>query len=500
MRRVIEPQMKLGELAIADIKLDPKSRDDIPQILRGLQHIYTTPELRGPIFAILEEVLPERQIEGKTVKADPNNGRPGMTQWQILVLGVLRLGLNADYDRILELANEHKTLRKMLGHSDWAAEKLYNLQTLKDNLRLFTPEILDRLNRVIVGAGHKALKKSPEEGIVGRCDSFVVETDVHFPTDINLLLDAIRKVIEISAELSSTYNLAGWRQYHYHQRQFKRQYRTVQRLKHSTSKDESKQQKKEQEIKDAHRAYLDLAEGYLTRADQTCQQVSPHDPLSVAWLSALHDFMEHARRQIDQIDRRVLRGEHIPHNEKVFSLFEPHTEWISKGKAGVPVELGLRVCIMEDQDRFILHHRVMAKITDDKVAFAMVGETKQKFPALRAVSMDKGFYSPANQEVLGSRLECAVLPKKGRLSQADQARESEAEFATLRKKHSAVESAINALEVHGLDKCPDHGLNGFKRYVAMAVMARNIQRLGAVLRQQEQEAAQRKRGPYKKAA
>ncbi len=75
----------------------------------------------------------------KTVKADPNNGRPGMTRWQILVLGVLGLGLNADYDRILELANEHKTLRKMLGHSDWAAEKLYDLQTLKDNLRLFTP-------------------------------------------------------------------------------------------------------------------------------------------------------------------------------------------------------------------------------------------------------------------------------------------------------------------------------------------------------------------------
>ena len=327
-----------------------------------------------------------------------------------------------------------------------------------------------------------------------------METDVHFPTDINLLLDAVRKIIEISAELSSTHNLPGWRQYHYHQRQFKKQYRIVQRLKHSTSKDESKQQRKEQEIKDAHRAYLDLAEGYLTRADQTRQQVSPHDPLSMAWLSVLDNFMEHARSQIDQIDRRVLRGEHIPHNEKVFSLFEPHTEWISKGKAGVPVELGLRVCIMEDQDRFILHHRVMAKITDDKVAFAMVGETKQKFPALRAVSMDKGFYSPANQEVLGSRLECVVLPQKGRLSQADQARESEAEFVNLRKQHSAVESAINALEVHGLDKCLDHGLNGFKRYIAMAVVARNIQRLGAVLRQQEKEVAQRKRGPYKKAA
>jgi transposase, IS5 family len=500
MRKVIEPQMQLGELAIGAIKLDPKSRDDIPQLLRGLQHIYTTPELRGSIFAILEEVLPERQVEGKTVKADPNNGRPGMSQWQILVLGVLRLGLNADYDRIQELANEHKTLRQMLGHSDWSDVKYYNLQTLKDNLRLFTPEILDRINQEVVRAGHQALKKKPAEGVVGRCDSFVVETNVHFPTDVNLLLDAIRKVIEICAILAGAYNLPGWRQHKYHQRQFKKQYRKVQRLRHSTSKDESKQQRKEQEIQEAHRAYLDLAERHLDLAEQTSQQISPHDPFSLAQLCELNDFIQHARRQIDQIDRRVLRGERIPHDEKVFSLFQPHTEWISKGKAGVPVELGLRVCIMEDRDRFILHHQVMEKCTDDKVAIAMVDETKQRFPTLRAVSMDKAFHSPGNQEALKSRLECVVLPKKGRLSQADKARESEPEFADLRQQHSAVESAINALEVHGLDKCLDHGINGFKRYIAMAVVARNIQRLGAVLRQQEQEAAQRKRGPYKKAA
>ncbi|MBV5330407.1 MAG: ISNCY family transposase, partial [Chlorobium sp.] len=92
-----------------------------------------------------------------------------MPQWQILVLGVLRLGLKADYDRIQELANEHKTLRQMLGHSDWTDVKYYNLQTLKDNLRLFTPEILDRINQEVVRAGHQALKK-----ILQRASSAVV--------------------------------------------------------------------------------------------------------------------------------------------------------------------------------------------------------------------------------------------------------------------------------------------------------------------------------------
>ena len=155
MRKVIEPQMRLGEEAIGAIRLDPNSRDDIPQLLRGLQHLYTTPVVRQRVFAILEEVLPESE----SGKADPNTGRPGMSQWTILVLGVLRLGLNADYDRIQELANQHSTLRQMLGHSDWADETYYELQTLKDNLRLFTPQILDRINQEVVRAGHQALKK-----------------------------------------------------------------------------------------------------------------------------------------------------------------------------------------------------------------------------------------------------------------------------------------------------------------------------------------------------
>lgn len=160
MRSVIRSQLTLGELNIADIKLDPKSRDDIPQILLGLQYIYTTAEVRDKVFAILEEeVLSTNDKDGMTTKADPNNGRPGMSQWEILVLGVVRLGLNADYDRVHELANQHRTLRQMLGHSDWLDDVNYQLQTIKDNLRLFTPETLDKINQVVVQAGHQLVKK-----------------------------------------------------------------------------------------------------------------------------------------------------------------------------------------------------------------------------------------------------------------------------------------------------------------------------------------------------
>lgn len=159
MRQVINPQMQFGAQDISAIEFDPKSRDDIPQILRGLQYIYITPELRERVFAILAEVTPLSTIEGKDAPADANTGRPGMEQWKILVLGVLRQGLNADIDRIHELANQHNTIRLMLGHGDWDDDTQYNLQTLKDNLRLFTPELLDRINQEVVSAGHALIKK-----------------------------------------------------------------------------------------------------------------------------------------------------------------------------------------------------------------------------------------------------------------------------------------------------------------------------------------------------
>ena len=493
MRSVINPQMLLDGADIGSIYLDPKSRDDIPQILRGLQHIYTEPALRGRVFAILQEVLPDR-VAGEG-KVDASMGRPGMEQWRILVLGVLRLGLNADYDRIQELANQHSTLRQMLGHGDWTDKAQYKLQTLKDNLRLFTPELLDRINQEVVGAGHVLVKKSSPEGLAARCDSFVVETHVHYPTDINLLWDAIRKTVEICAALCETHGLGNWRQSAYNLRQFKKLFRHAQKLKHSTSKDESKRQAKQAAMRQAHRGYLEQAQLYLERAHDTRDKLK-HLVLEV-FLGELDAFMQHAARQIDQIDRRVLQGQSIAHDEKVLSLFQPHTEWISKGKAGVPVELGLRVCVVEDQHRFILRHRVMDKTTDDAIAVSIVEQTKQRFDTLKSVSMDKAFHSKDNQVKLKEIVELVVLPKKGRLCAVDKARQSEAEFVRLRRQHSAVESAINALESHGLDVCLDHGIVGFRRYVALAVVARNIQRLGAVLRQQE---ADRIRGPYKKAA
>src|SRR5271165_1545042 len=105
MRIVIDNQLKFGTIDISKIKFDLKSRDDIPQILKGLQYLYTNADTRSKLFNILEEKV--------TPKADKTNGRPGMDLWKILVMGTLRLNLNCDYDRLHELVNNHKTIREM---------------------------------------------------------------------------------------------------------------------------------------------------------------------------------------------------------------------------------------------------------------------------------------------------------------------------------------------------------------------------------------------------
>ena len=490
MRQQITPQLQLGQIDIANIHIDVRSRDDIPQLLRGLQEIYKTPEVCEEVFHYLESILPE--------EVSSDIGRPGMDLWSILVLGTLRVNINADYDRVLELANEHKTLREMLGHGLLDEDDEYCLQTIKDNLRMMTPEALKQINIIVVRFGHEILGKE-DAPLSGRCDSVVMETDVHYPTDINLLTDAIRKVIMLCGKGSEEYGIPGWRQYEYNYQCIKNLYRQAQKLKPSTSQDEEKQEAKRQQIIKAHEALIARSREFLDRAESTLMQLEGL-PLTKALIEEIQLFMAHAERQIDQIKRRVIKGEKIPHEEKVFSVFEEHTEWIQKGKAGVPVELGLRVCILEDAMGFILHHKVMEQQTDDKIAVEMVVEAKAQFPNLRLCSFDKGFYTKENREQLQDILDKVVLPKKGRWSKQDRLIESEEEFVGARRQHPAVESAINALEVHGLDRCLDHGIDSFKRYVALAVVGRNIQKIGSILLQQEKEIEQKRQQKLKRAA
>ena len=143
--------MQFGQVAIGDIWLDPKSRDDIPAVLKGLQYLYT--DKRVELFGLLES-----HIRPGT---DRKVGRPGMELWRILVLGVLKQGLGCDFDRLHDLANNHRTVRAMLAHGDFADESRYELQTVIDNVSLLRPELLSALRRLVVDSGHAVAGKKP---------------------------------------------------------------------------------------------------------------------------------------------------------------------------------------------------------------------------------------------------------------------------------------------------------------------------------------------------
>ena len=151
LRKTFEPQLTFGQTPIDQIKIDMRSRDEIPKLLIGLQYIYCNPELRQGVFNILKNIIPEN--------TNSKTGRPGMNLWKILVMATIRVNCNWDYDKLQEIINNHKTIRQMLGHGMMDDDKIYPLQTLKDNVSLLTPEILDKINTLVNKEGHKLLVK-----------------------------------------------------------------------------------------------------------------------------------------------------------------------------------------------------------------------------------------------------------------------------------------------------------------------------------------------------
>ena len=479
-----ETQFKLGQVSLNKIKLDYKSRDDITKLLLGIQHISNNKELMMQIFQILKDKITIKSI-----------GRSGMSLWRILILGLLRQVINADYDRLCNLANNHIELRKLLGHSMIDSCDYYSLQTIKDNISLITEDVLDKINVLIVQEGHQLLDSRLIKQINIKTDSFVVKSNVHYPTDSSLLFDAMKYLINLIGTLANKHGISGWRE----DKNYIRKIRTLKRkatsIKHSTSKIEGVIQKQELMITEAYKELIILCQLMLTKLKSTFELLKQSNHIKVAQVDLFKEFLGHAHRQIDQINRRVILKQVIPHSEKVFSLFNPFTEWISKGKAGVPVELGLRVSISTDQQGFILGHKTMMQEQDVDVAIAIITKIKEHVDNVYSASFDRGYYSPSNQEELSKLVQKVILPKKGKISKNEQDKiRADKEYVILRRKHSAVESNINALEHHALDRCPDRGIDNFRKYVSMSVVAHNTHLIGALVQQKLQ-----KRHHYKEA-
>lgn len=475
MRKRFEIQYELGAIPIERIII-PKSRDELPPVIRALQYIYVSPELNERIFEILEARIPIKR-----------KGRLGLSLWEIFVLSVVRLTLDANYDRLEHTANYDKLIRNLLGvDTTWGTGKRYPIQTLKDNVSLLDEDTISEINELVVKAGH-AIKKKEDEALAIKVDSYVLESNVHFPTDLNLLWDASRKCLDLVEKILNGATISGWRKIKDWRRKIKNAFLQVNRVAFRGGKN------KQERLMETTENYLRLTNALsqklkLKKADliSACRG----SLVSAYLLEELAYFEDMLDKHIALVERRIIFGEVIPHVEKVFSLFEPYTEFIKKGKAGNKVELGLKVAVCTDQFGLIVHHRVMEKEQDVNIALKVTNKLLY-FGCIGSVSFDKGFWSKSNFAEISKLISQVIMPKKGRLNREEYEREHSAEFKIKRKRHAAVESDINALEHHGLNRCPDKGKEHFRRYAAIGVLSFNIHRIGNFLLEEDRKNQQK---------
>jgi hypothetical protein len=471
MRKRFEVQLALGKTPIEKVVMPARSRDELPPVLAGLQWVFQSAELNSQIFELLEK---------KVVGDKKATGRPGLDLWQILVLGIVRLALDCDYDRLEHLANYDGLLRQILGLSPMLAdqEKPFHYKTLSENVCHVDEDLLREINAIVVQAGRAAFKKKengPAEPIRAKADSYVLETNVHFPTDLNLLWDAQRKCADLLAPMVQAAGLAGWRKCQDWRRKLKTQMIGLTRL--ASGGGPNKEQRKQV----AARAYVQDSYRFEEKVFSTIQALPvPQNPAQWTRRERLDYFHTLMIKQLDLVERRLLLGQTIAHEEKIFSLFEPHTQWIKKGKLFPPVELGHKVLLTTDQHELILDYKVMDQLNDADEVIALADRLLGSYgsTAVASLSFDKGFSRAEARQLLELYIPEVIMPKRGKRNSQEQAHERQRSFAALRRKHNAIESDINALEHHGLDRCPDKGLHGFKRYVGLGVLAYNLHKIG----------------------
>jgi hypothetical protein len=175
-----------------------------------------------------------------------------------------------------------------------------------------------------------------------------------------------------------------------------------------------------------------------------------------------------------------LKGETIPQEEKMFSIFETYTEWITKGKLRPSVELGKKVNITTDQYQLIIDYLTVDSQSDSALVTALADRLTPIFK-IGSWSFDKGYWHPDNRTLLEMVVPEVILPKKGKSNREEAEREQRPVFKKLRNRHSAVESNIHSLETRGLSRCPDRGKAHFLRYVAWGVCAYNLCCIGRKL-------------------
>jgi len=495
--RLALPEERLDCVPISDVKLNLNCRDEMIPILRSLQHLYDDDLRRREILDLVG-----RDVNKGTSR---KHGRRGMNYWEITVLQSVRLGCNLDYDKTQDLAENHRRLRQMMGIGDWQDNIDFDWRCIQDNLIKLRPETVKKIGDLVVKSGHQIDAQAIKSV---RGDTFVVETNIHYPTESTLIGDGLRKIVTLAAELAADYGKDGWRQHAYLLKKMRKLVRAIGRVSRG------KNQRLEQ-LKRKYKELLSLSESLMTKACQLLKSLdyaAVNEAVTLAELKngkvpetpkgLLLYYVRLTRVVCRNARRRVLHGEKVANDEKLFSMFEPHTELINRGKQPNPIEFGHKVLVVEDAAGFIVTHQVVdAGVLDQDLVIPVMTELQDRFDGkIEKASFDRGFHTPETQKQLAELVGTPCIASKGVNKGRQQYKEGTVEFRQARQNHPGVESAIGALQSgNGQKRCRDRGNVGYVRYVALGMLGRNLHTLGKLLLAQDDADCQAAKSKRKRA-
>jgi hypothetical protein len=297
--------------------------------------------------------------------------------------------------------------------------------------------------------------------------------------------DGLRVVLRHGARLADLIDSSVFRQHAHLSRRGRRLVLNASRIAASQRHDRAAR------LGQAVGELCDFAEQRCTQAgwlsDQYRQRGPGLDMISAAQAKAEHErlmsFVALLATCIHCARERLVLGNRVDHQQRVYSIFEPHTEMVYRGKARAKVEFGHRVLIAEDAAGFIIDAQVMPSGQQDReAAVPLVEKLRNGFPDLTRVSFDRGFHSPDNHARLAEILPDSCLPNSGAKALAKQAESASVSWTWQRRRHAGIEAAIGSLQDNrGCRRCPDKGRKGYDRFLQAAVLANNLITYGRLL-------------------
>lgn len=300
-----------------------------------------------------------------------------------------------------------------------------------------------------------------------RLDTTVYEANIHYPTDSSLLWDSFRTLARLVRSLQKELPELGLH-HRFHDKKVKKLFTFIGRNGASKSKATQREVKRQYRVLIGRVRWIQhVGQDVLARLDAAGYEA----PELAHYLPLVHQI-------VHQADQRVVQGIKLAADEKLYSLFEEHTELIQRGKAGKAIEFGHKILLAQTGEKFIHHYQVMAQRREDKdllePALQAHKELFGHYPDV--VAADKGFYQNMKQiAALEGKIQTVSIGKKGRRTTQEQAREQSEAFVAGQRFRAGVEGSISVLKrAFHLGRCLFKGFKNYAASVGLGVLCHNL--------------------------